>query len=809
MKQHGIWIVFAAVLLAVILFATVGSKHIHAFAENSVICVEDLNNDGYGDSNEVGYCIQTDQGDLCPIEAVDCISGGGGVEISCPDGTVLDSGTNKCVSNPGISCGSGFEYIEEHNVCAADTVCSDGSILNTETNVCEMAAVPDCPSGTELYNWNETYVCKKSPVCAAGSAYNCSTKRCERAASYTCSSGTLRYVNGQYRCYINVPVSYCYTDGGEYGGCSDKTEGTLLATVKCANNTKPAGATMIGYVQWEPQRNVCSWEEHWSTGGSCPSGYTPSGSECYKAATPTCPSGYTPSGSICYKAATCDVGFTYNSTIPSTQCPGGGSCYVESNLCLPGYTYSSGVCTKAPTCSSGSYDSDIDKCIIPVSINCPAGTAYNEAENKCEASPGCPAGSVYNAEHNICVRTPECASGDTYNCATAACERAVSYTCPSGTTLRNVSGSYRCYQNAELARCYIRESYSMLNPDHNSEYKYCMNLDASGGWATPGYTITRSCYPPDPSYHGALVGEDGHRKLTNCELTSLYHMGYVCPSGYTLSGTECYLSATSVCPSGYTQSGSVCRINPDCSIIGPDWSFDPSITYGGCNGVCYADGVQSICPYGEEFLCITNPSTETKQCSPNPCFVFIDGTEDEDTEEGENDKTDKGFEEDGLCDGEIYMFNGYDYRCREAGYKTQWHNCCKTSSSLDDICNDRERTLASMRANGQCYNVGSYCAKKVKLTGTCIQRVKTFCCFSSEFGYVVQTQGRGLLEDEISWGTAKAPNCIGMTPSQFEMLDFDRIDFTGLYDSYTPPSLEEIGQQGAQVINEYYEDYVE
>jgi hypothetical protein len=204
-----------------------------------------------------------------------------------------------------------------------------------------------------------------------------------------------------------------------------------------------------------------------------------------------------------------------------------------------------------------------------------------------------------------------------------------------------------------------------------------------------------------------------------------------------------------------------------------------------------------------------NPLTGTKQCSPNECFVFMEGTEDEDTEEGANDKTDKGFSEDGSCDGEIYIFNGYDYRCREAGYKTLWRNCCKTSSSLDDICNDRERTLATMRANGQCHEIGSYCTKKIKLTGTCIQRVKTFCCFSSQFGCLVQTQGRGQFKNEIFWGSPKAPNCIGMTPSQFEMLDFDKIDLTSLYGSYVPPTYEEIGQQGVQSVNEYYEDHVE
>lgn len=873
MKQHAIWVLFAAVLLTVVLFVLAGGNHAHAFENDSVICVSDLNDDGYADSDEIGYCVETAQGDLCPIEAQDCIAGSG-VEITCPDGTVLDSGENKCISVPGISCNSGLEYIEEHNVCAVNATCDGGSALNTGTDKCEIAAVPDCPSGTELYNWNGTYICKKSPNCPSGSSYNCSTKRCERVVSYSCPSGTtLRYVSGQYRCYRSATPSYCFTDGGENGGCSERSEGIMPATVRCVNNTPPAGATLVGWAQWEPRRNECAWEEHWSSGSSCPSGYTKSGNECYIAATTTCPSGYTRSGSVCYRASTCDSGFAYNANIPSSQCSGGGSCYVNSNLCLPGYTHSSGVCAKNPSCSSGTYDVNIDKCIIPVSVDCPEETVYNEIDKICESYPSCPPGSVYNSERNICTRIPQCASEDTYNCSVAACEQIADYTCPSGTTLRKVGSSYRCYRSGTISFCYTKSTTTEITGT---------GLEV-GSWIWDNCTYTSECFNPAPGLtpdtcfelpHWGLSQSQcanveyktkcGNEKCaspsweaatnTTCKPSSSYGTqtgsqctgntkpagatqvgakytprtnpaeidflttsatGYcdrysywgatTCPSGYTPDGNECYIAATPTCPSGYTRSGSVCLISPDCSVIDPDWEFDASITQDGCKGVCFAQGVQSICPYGEEFLCVTNPSTGNKQCSPNPCFVFIEGTDDEDTQEGVNDKTEKSFEEDGTCDGNILFFNGYDYRCREAGYKTQWHNCCKTSSSLDTICNDRERTLAPMRASGQCHEIGSYCAKKIKLTGTCIQRVKTFCCFNSEFGLIVQTQGRPLLADGPPWGVPKAPNCTGLSPSEFEMLDFDRMDFSGMYDNVTYPDMNTLSQGAEDKIHEFYE----
>ncbi len=777
-------------ILLVFLF----SGQTYAFQDDSIICVGAPNEDGDITSDQVGYCIEAEDGDLCPVDALDCTFGSG-VEIGCPEGAVLDTGSNKCVSNPGISCTSGFDYIEEHNLCATNAVCSDGSVLNPITDKCEINPVFSCPSGTVLYNWNGTNICKKSPICASGSTYNCSTKRCERAVSYTCPSGTtLRNVGGSYRCYRDATVNpQCATLLLDFTCSAWGYQQSGITICPGTPPIPPAGTTVIGHgCGNEFQGKIWTMIVYGNT--TCPSGYTINGTECYIAATATCPSGYTRSGSVCYRAATCDSGYTYNANIPSSQCTGGGACYVNSTACSSGFAYVSGKCVKDPACSLGSYNLEINQCAIPTSVDCPSGTTYNDIAKLCESYPSCPPGSIYDAERNICVRTPQCASGDTYNCTSAACERAVSYTCPSGTTLRNVGGSYRCYRDALAYLCREKHEYPIAE---------CSNYSTWGINSGVGIVDMSSCPGNLVGQSVAIVGG------VKCSVLNHYLRHYTCSffSGYTLDGDECYTTATPTCPSGYTRSGTVCRKTPDCSIVGPEWEFDAAITHDGCKGVCFAEGVVSVCPHGDQFACMYNPITGTKQCSPNECFVFIEGTEDDDTEEGITDKTDIGFEEDGSCVGDIYLFNGYDYRCREAGYKTTWHNCCSTSSNLNDICNDREQTLANMRSNNQCHQVGSYCSKKAKLGGGCLQRVKTFCCYNSEFGYIVQTQGRDLMKSPLPWGSPKAPNCVGFKPSEFEMLDFDSIDFSGMFDDVVYPDTNNLRQEGESKINEFYQQY--
>jgi len=168
-------------------------------------------------------------------------------------------------------------------------------------------------------------------------------------------------------------------------------------------------------------------------------------------------------------------------------------------------------------------------------------------------------------------------------------------------------------------------------------------------------------------------------------------------------------------------------------------------------------------------------------CSPYDCYdaSTIPPTN-TDTQQGANDIPADGTVDENGCDGTVYIFNGRDMRCRPPGTQTGFSNCCKKTKTWFGLgsCNETEKQLASLRSwgklDGNCHYVGSYCAEK--WLGTCVQRKKTYCCFSSPLARIIHEQGRPQLG--IGWGTPESPNCRGFTAQEFQKLDFSRIDFS-------------------------------
>jgi len=69
-------------------------------------------------------------------------------------------------------------------------------------------------------------------------------------------------------------------------------------------------------------------------------------------------------------------------------------------------------------------------------------------------------------------------------------------------------------------------------------------------------------------------------------------------------------------------------------------------------------------------------------------------------------------------------------------------------------------------------------------------------------GRIIQEQGRDQLlqfAPNGNWGSAEAPNCEGLTPEEFQMLDFSRIDLSGMFGDLAPlPSVQvQTNVQGA------------
>lgn len=87
-------------------------------------------------------------------------------------------------------------------------------------------------------------------------------------------------------------------------------------------------------------------------------------------------------------------------------------------------------------------------------------------------------------------------------------------------------------------------------------------------------------------------------------------------------------------------------------------------------------------------------------------------------------------------------------------------------------CEDEEFELGAKKAMRICHYNGKYCDEKV--LGVCVIKKKSYCCFNSAFARIMQEQVRPQLGK--SWGSAKNPDCTGITIAQLGQVDFSKVD---------------------------------
>ncbi len=146
------------------------------------------------------------------------------------------------------------------------------------------------------------------------------------------------------------------------------------------------------------------------------------------------------------------------------------------------------------------------------------------------------------------------------------------------------------------------------------------------------------------------------------------------------------------------------------------------------------------------------------------------------------------------CNGSVYLFPGTAMQCRSGGEQTAWQDCCNASSYLfgQIKCTTQEESVAkdlqydtqygangygnpsSFGGSGDAQYVGSYCSDK--FLGLCLENMKVYCVFHSLLGLIIQEQGRAQLG--IGFGSPQNPDCSGLTPTQFQELNFSNFDFT-------------------------------
>lgn len=281
---------------------------------------------------------------------------------------------------------------------------------------------------------------------------------------------------------------------------------------------------------------------------------------------------------------------------------------------------------------------------------------------------------------------------------------------------------------------------------------------------------------------------------------------FECPTGYSyyrdVFGNEDCVSTGYFCANGtFVRPSSedwYCRVgNPICLEGG---IYHPETNY------CYPDGYP--CPYGEEYECSRVSGYSAKKCSEFPCnFVEVPGTG-----EGSGDKDDDGnIDQNGECQGTIYIFNGSDRRCRDGGLKLAWDSCCKDKDWFVGLldCRASERELANLKDEDLCHEIGSYCSKRISFIGgsACIETKRSYCCFNSLLAKIIHEQGRPQLKTFATqeFGRASSPNCRGFTPDEFQNLDFSKIDLSEWYSEIEVASQSQITNTITNGINSFYD----
>lgn len=143
----------------------------------------------------------------------------------------------------------------------------------------------------------------------------------------------------------------------------------------------------------------------------------------------------------------------------------------------------------------------------------------------------------------------------------------------------------------------------------------------------------------------------------------------------------------------------------------------------------------------------------------------------------------------------LKIFSGTSRRCT-TNFGGSFKDCCKSqggigvSLKLATQCSAEEEALMKARQQGLCVFVGA--RQKNKALGMNLSREYSFCCYPTKLARLFQEQARRQLG--ISWGTAKHPNCRGLTPEELQRVDFSQLDLKEVF-SETAASAQKTAQR--------------
>ena len=96
-------------------------------------------------------------------------------------------------------------------------------------------------------------------------------------------------------------------------------------------------------------------------------------------------------------------------------------------------------------------------------------------------------------------------------------------------------------------------------------------------------------------------------------------------------------------------------------------------------------------------------------------------------------------------------------------------DCCAMDGMLTAFCGGKAANLKVKRQQRFCVKIGRY----KKKWGLIV--VTSYCCFKNKLTRIIQEQGRAQLGK--SFGTAKNPDCSGLTVEEIQKIDFTKIEW--------------------------------
>jgi len=582
------------------------------------------------------------------------------------------------------------------------------------------------------------------------------------------SGGTITGSNG-------ATGSISYSSGAFSGSITIDNNTTLSAS----SDTITSGGNSINY---DSSTNTfsgsipISLSQTVTQSPTCSDGSAPVNGSCSNGAYLTCPSGYTLSSGECSETVT--GSFTLTGSGSNINISGGSSTgsisMTQTETCPTGYTLSSGSCVASAQAGTSSTfmctdtGSEYQDCVSGSIL--PSGSAelcpYSQtACNENTSTPSCPSGYTWNGstctEQVTTTTSPSCPSGYTWNGST--CTEQVTTTtspsCPSGYTW--LSGINICV---------------------------CFNSGPIGEVNCSGFSTQVPLCPSGYIWNGSI-----------CTGTTTQTKSPSCPSGYTYSNGTCTgtttQTASTTCPSGSTLSGGQC-ISYTCPLGSP----------------------QGQAP-GQSDTCVEPSGSSTYYCSPYLCYNDTTNTPVSSTETMPPPQTNNGTVTSSGCQGNIYIFPGQalqcirDYAlgencCSRAKFLLGGRNCSSNSQILAEAIiydnqysppvpvysgsgdmNTAPITSCSQSAIdnnacgqlGESIYLGNYCSLKMPLVGTCLAQEYVFCKFQGLLATLIQAQGRAQLAggpEAVSWGSPQSPNCTGLTPAQFQALNFSNMNLS-------------------------------